>query len=87
MNLITAVAAGADVLNDKRMAQQLAGRPSPSRISLQAASNEVPELSRSGGRGLGRLRHTDSTHEASPIPLPSHRKWKSTQIEFQNAHP
>ncbi|TQD68672.1 hypothetical protein C1H46_045795 [Malus baccata] len=56
LGLATAIA------GDKRVLQQLHRRQSLRRLSLQATSNEMPELSGSTVRRFRRMRHTNSPH-------------------------
>lgn len=73
------------ILQDEWMFQQLARSPPLRWIPLKTTSNEIPKLSARGRRRLRWLRHTDSTHKASPISLPSNRKRKLSQVKFKNA--
>ena len=74
------------ILHYKRVCQQLCSSPPLHRFPLQATVDEILKLPRRCRRRLGRRRHTNGAHQASPISLPSNCKWKPTQIKFQYAN-
>lgn len=87
MKILMNLAVMSNPLSNKRMSQQPRSTPPSRRFSLQTPRNKIPKLRRGRYRRLRRRSHTNSTHQASPIPLPTNRKRKPSHVELQDANP